>query len=90
MIECALLQERPMPRGPKGERRPTDVISAAVMVAKIATGEIEDTKGKSPGRSKGGRAGGAARAKALSPDQRRRIAKAGASSRWSIKRTRPD
>ena len=31
-----------MPRGPKGERRPADVIGAAVMVARIATGEGED------------------------------------------------
>jgi hypothetical protein len=30
-----------MPRGPKGEKRPAGVIGAAVMVAKIATGEIE-------------------------------------------------
>jgi hypothetical protein len=35
-----------MPRGPKGERRPADVIGAAIMVAKIATGEIEDDFGK--------------------------------------------
>ena len=28
--------------GPKGEKRPADVIGAAIMVAKIATGEIED------------------------------------------------
>ena len=33
-----------MPRGPKGEKRPADVIGTAVMVAKIATGEIEDIK----------------------------------------------
>jgi hypothetical protein len=33
-----------MPNGPKGERRPADVIGAAVMVAKIATGEIADEK----------------------------------------------
>jgi len=26
-----------MPRGPKGEKRPADVIGAAIMVAKIAT-----------------------------------------------------
>ena len=26
-----------MPRGPRGEKRPADVIGAAVMVAKIAT-----------------------------------------------------
>ncbi len=31
-----------MPKGPKGEKRPTDVIGAAVKVAKIATGEIEE------------------------------------------------
>jgi hypothetical protein len=31
-----------MPRGPRGEKRPAGVIGAAVMVAKIATGEIED------------------------------------------------
>lgn len=29
-----------MPRGPKGEKRPGDVIGAAVMVGKLATGEI--------------------------------------------------
>jgi hypothetical protein len=28
-----------MPRGPKGEKRPADVIGAAVMVARIATVE---------------------------------------------------
>jgi hypothetical protein len=33
-----------MPRGANGEKRPADVTGAAVMVAKIATGEIEDTK----------------------------------------------
>jgi hypothetical protein len=27
---------------PKGQKRPVDVIGAAVMVARIATGEIED------------------------------------------------
>ena len=33
-----------MLRGPKGERRPADVIGNAVHVMRIATGEIEDTK----------------------------------------------
>ena len=28
-----------MKRGPRGEKRPADVIGCAVMVAKIATGE---------------------------------------------------
>lgn len=31
-----------MPKGPKGEKRPVDAIGAAVMVATIATGEIEE------------------------------------------------
>ena len=29
-----------MPRGPKGEKRPADVIGSTIMVTKIATGEI--------------------------------------------------
>jgi hypothetical protein len=33
-----------MPKGPHGEKRPADVIGAAVMVGRIATGEVEDTK----------------------------------------------
>ena len=35
-----------MPKGPKGEKRPADVIGAAIMVGKIATGEIGDTTRK--------------------------------------------
>jgi hypothetical protein len=31
-----------MPRVPKGERRPADVIGNAVLLMKIATGEVED------------------------------------------------
>ncbi len=33
-----------MPKGPKGEKRPSDVIGAAVMVGRIATGDEKDTK----------------------------------------------
>ncbi len=31
-----------MPKGPKGEKRPADVIGAAVKVMKIATGESDE------------------------------------------------
>lgn len=31
-----------MPRGPKGEKRPADVIGNAVYVMRIATGEIDE------------------------------------------------
>jgi len=71
-----------MPRGPKGEKRPADVIGAAVQVMKIATGEIEETRGKAPKRAKGGLKGGRARAAALTPEQRSEIARAAAVARW--------
>jgi hypothetical protein len=32
-----------MPKGPKGQKRPADVISNAVHAMKIATGEIVET-----------------------------------------------
>ena len=32
-----------MPKGPKGEKRPADVVSNAVKVIRIATGEETDT-----------------------------------------------
>lgn len=31
-----------MPKGPTGQRRPSDVLGTAIKVAKIATGEVED------------------------------------------------
>jgi hypothetical protein len=58
-----------MPKGPRGEKRPADVIGAAVMVAKIATGEIEDKPAIKTKRTKSGKAGGIARAKALSNER---------------------
>jgi len=51
-------------RGPRGEKRPADVIGNAVHVMRIATGEIEDTRSAAPKRAKGGKA----RARALSPE----------------------
>jgi len=69
-----------MPKGPKGEKRPADVIGAAVMVMKIATGEIEEPVRS--GRIKSGRAGAKARAKALTPEQRSEIARTAAVARW--------
>jgi hypothetical protein len=76
-----------MPKGPRGEKRPADVIGAAVMVAKIATGEIEDEKAeKNPHAAAlgklGGMKGGKARASKLSPGKRSAIAKKAAKARW--------
>ena len=52
-----------MPKGPKGQKRPADVISNAVTVMKIATGEIDETPedGKNKAAVELGRKGGAAR-----------------------------
>jgi hypothetical protein len=73
-----------MPKGPQGQKRPADVIGAAVMVGKIATGEAEDTR-RDPGTEanrKGGLKGGKARAKILSAKRRKEIARAAARGRW--------
>ena len=32
-----------MPRGPKGEKRPADLIDNAIRVMRIATGKVDDT-----------------------------------------------
>ena len=64
-----------MPRGPNGERRPADVVGCAVMVARIATGEDEETGYEQPDKVKSGKAGGKARAEALTPAKRWAIAR---------------
>lgn len=62
------------------------MIGAAIKVAKIATGEIEeDTKpddGKDRAAQELGRKGGKARAEALSKERRAEIATAAAKIRW--------
>ena len=70
-----------MPRGPQGQERPADSNQCAVMVAKIATGEIEDELPSD--KRNGGIAGAAARAESLTPEQRSEIARKAAKARWS-------
>jgi hypothetical protein len=69
-----------MPKGPKGQKRPADVISNAIKVARIATGEEKDEVVGA--RAKGGKKGGRARAASLTPEQRSKIARTAASARW--------
>jgi hypothetical protein len=74
-----------MPRGPKGEKRPADVIGNAVHIMRIATGEIPETTPKSGGKEyarEGGIKGGKARAEKLSPKRRAEIARKAATARW--------
>ena len=76
-----------MPRGPKGEKRPADVIGNAVHIMQIATGEISETIiEKNPHAvalgKLGGKKGGKARAKNLRKAERRAIATKAAKARW--------
>lgn len=71
-----------MPKGPKGEKRPADVVGSAIKVAKIATGEIDESLLKKPGLRRSGKAGAKARAEKLTPEQRSEIARIAANARW--------
>lgn len=75
-----------MPRGPNGERRPASVVGCAVTVARIATGEDEETGYEQPQKRTGGRIGGRARAQLLSRDERSDIARRAADARWRKKK----
>jgi hypothetical protein len=74
-----------MPRGPKGEKRPADVVGNAVHVMRIATGEIDDLTtddGKNAAAVALGRMGGKARAEGMSAKKRKAIARKAAKARW--------
>ena len=74
-----------MPTGPKGQKRPADVISNAVHVMRVLTGEADDDApddGKDKAAQSMGRKGGAARAASMTPERRAEIAKAAAAKRW--------
>lgn len=78
-----------MPKGPKGEKRPADVIANAVTVMRIATGEEpeeydtpEKSSRKDPAAVSMGKRGGKARAEKMTPERRAEIAKRAAESRW--------
>lgn len=72
-----------MPRGPRGEKRPADVIGAAVKIMRIATGEEEEEldRAKSAAAELGAR-GGKARAQRMTPERRSEIARRAAAKRW--------
>jgi len=82
MTECLYTWRSIIPKGPRGEKRPGDVIGAAIMVAKIATGEIEEKLPQRSAAAELGSRGGKARAAKLSKKKRAEIAKKAASARW--------
>jgi hypothetical protein len=70
-------------------KRPRDPIQLAKLIGDIATGQVEDRvednrnqAAVEHGRA-GGEIGGVARAKKLSPDKRREIARKAAKKRWA-------
>jgi hypothetical protein len=74
-----------MPKGPKGEKRPADVIGNAVKVMRIATGEDDETPPTSSIAMARASKGGTARAAKLDVLQKGQIAKKAASARWQKK-----
>lgn len=74
-----------MPKGPKGEKRPADVIGNAIKIARIATGEENEAlteDGKDAAAVSLGSRGGKARAATLTAKKRSEIAKKAAAKRW--------
>jgi hypothetical protein len=78
-----------MPKGPKGQKRPADVVGNAVRVMEIATGqrdeEYEGDKGKDESAAALGRRGGKARAERMTAEQRAKAARDAAKARWREK-----
>jgi hypothetical protein len=71
-----------MPKGPKGEKRPADVIGNAVKVMRIATGEEQEDIAPASAAATLGKLGGKARAAGMTPERRAEIAKKAAAKRW--------
>jgi len=71
-----------MPRGPRGEQRPAEVIGAAIMVARISVGDAIEPLKEPSGKARNGRAGAKARAEKFTPDKGREIARKAAAGRW--------
>lgn len=78
-----------MRRGPKGQKRPANVIGNAVRVMRIAIGaETEDIDLVKSAAAELGSRGGKARAKAIPPEKRAEIARAAAAARWDKRKNR--
>jgi hypothetical protein len=77
---------RAMPTGPKGQRRPADVIGNAVRVMEIATGQRDEEYDEQPGKDHAaaelGQRGGKARAERMTPEERVKPARKAAAKRW--------
>ena len=79
-----------MPKGPRGEKRPADAIGLAVLIGKIATGEVVEGEVEQMMPRSAGSAGGEERARKLTAAERKVIAKKGAQTRWQKNRAVQD
>ena len=71
-----------MPKGPNGQKRPADVIGNAVHIARIATGEAQESTLKQPAKRASGLAGAKARLENTTKEERSEIARKAALARW--------
>jgi hypothetical protein len=71
-----------MPCGPQGQKRPADAIGNAIMVAQLATGELEETLKQPSSKVRSRQAGAAARSANMTKEQRSAVAKKAAAARW--------
>ena len=71
-----------MPTGPRGEKRPADLIGAAVLVGRIAVGEVEEHPREPSGKVRSGLAGAKARAATMTKEERSAVARKAAAARW--------
>lgn len=77
-----------MPKGPNGEKRPADAIGLAVLVGRIAIGDVADVTpddGKDPAAKALGAKGGKARASRMEPSERSEAARKAADLRWAAR-----
>ena len=79
-----------MPRSPQGQWRPVDPVAGAVHVAKLATGEIQETKEASSrpdpvADSRRASTAGKAGAAQMTDAERSALGRAGAAARWDAK-----
>jgi hypothetical protein len=71
-----------LPKGPRGEQRPADVIGAAIKVARLSVGDESEALTQPSGKVRSGHAGARARAAKLTAEKRTEIAKKAAGARW--------
>lgn len=71
-----------MLKGPQGQKRLADVIGNAVHIARIATGEEQETTLQQPAKRESGLAGAMVGLENATEDGRKAIAQKAAAARW--------